>query len=352
MNPRIKQVYSRLAQLELDGLILSHQANISYLCRIRSSDSYLVVSKNKNIYITDSRYTQAAKKSLKGCAVKTSNGSVFKTIAAACLELGLKRAGFEERHLPVAEHNKIRESLDYMIELIPAHGIVEEIRQIKAPEEIKKLRQAARIAIDAFNYVDAFIQPGMKEIEVAAEIERFIRYQGAYAASFEIIVASGPNSSYPHHLTGERQLKANEPVMIDMGVDYEGFKSDLTRTLFLGKINSSFSRIYDIVRTAQARAIAKIKPQIKICRIDAAGRNYIVKKGLGKFFSHSLGHGIGLEVHEAPQISAREEGVLKPGMVFTVEPAVYLPGRFGIRIEDTCLVTSKGVEVISGSLNK
>jgi Xaa-Pro aminopeptidase len=352
MNPRIKQVYKELNKLKLDGLILSHEPNISYLTNTRSRDAYLLVSKQKNIYITDSRYTTEAKKNLKGCTLLEIKGSVFKTIADACKKLHFNRVGFEERYLPFAEYNKIREGWDYGIELIPTHGIVEELRQIKTAEEIAKIRKAIEIAIAAFRFIQGYITPGRKEIEVAAELEHFIRYNGAYASSFDIIVASGPNSSYPHHLTSERKIKAGEPVLIDAGVDYLGFKSDLTRVFFSGKINSSARRIYDIVLAAQRRAISRIRPGVEISEVDAASRQYIAKKGFGRYFSHSLGHGIGLEVHEAPHISGKEKSLLKAGMVFTVEPAIYLPGRFGIRLEDICLVTRKGAEVISVTLDK
>jgi len=352
MNPRIKEIYSELEKLKLDGLVVSHQPNISYLTDTRSRDAYLLVSKQKNIYITDSRYIAEAGKNLKCCALQEIKGSVFQTIANACKKLHFNRVGFEERYLPVAEYNKIREGWDYGIELTPTHGIIEALRQVKTAEEISKIRRAVEIAVEAFRFIESHIIPGKREIEIAAELEHFIRYNGAYASSFDIIVASGPNSSYPHHLTSQRKIQAGEPVLIDAGVDYLGFKSDLTRVFFSGKINSSARRIYDIVLAAQKRAISKIKPGVEISGVDAASRQYIAKKGLGRYFSHSLGHGIGLEVHEAPHISAKEKSLLKAGMVFTVEPAIYLPGKFGIRLEDICLVTRKGAEVISGTLNK
>jgi len=353
MGSPIKKIYAALARENLDGLLVSSPANISYLADFTSRDSYFLISKKENIYITDSRYTQEAKRHLQKIAtIKQSNGSVFRIIADLCRDLGLKRLGFEERYLPFAEYKKIEEGLTKRGRLITTHGLVEELRQIKNTQELEKIKKATDITIRALRFIKGFISPGTKEIEVAAEIERFIRYQGARSSAFDIIVASGPHSSFPHHLTSQRKIKNNEPVLVDIGVDYLGYKSDLTRVFFLGKMNSTVKGIYDIVRSAQERAIRGIKPGIHINKIDKIARQYITQKGYGGFFGHNLGHGIGLEVHEEPHISAKERGILKPGMVFTVEPAIYLPDKFGIRLEDMALVTPKGSEVLSGALNK
>ncbi|PIP20035.1 MAG: Xaa-Pro dipeptidase [Candidatus Omnitrophica bacterium CG23_combo_of_CG06-09_8_20_14_all_40_11] len=348
-----KKIYAKLTQENLDGLIISSPANISYLTNFTSRDSYFLISKKTNIYITDSRYAQEAKKGLKGLALITKfNGSVFKIIADACIELGLKRIGFEERYLAFAEYKKIEEELNKKGDLIPTYGLVEELRQIKTAEELEKIKKATQITIKAFKFIKDFISPGKKEIEVAAELGRYIRYCGGRSSAFDIIVASGPNSSFPHHLTSQRKIKDNEPVLVDLGADYMGYKSDLTRVFFLGKISPAVKRIYDIVCKAQARAIKEIKPAVHINKIDAAARQYITQKGYGGFFGHNLGHGIGLEVHEEPHISSKENKELKAGMIFTVEPGIYLPDKFGIRLEDIVLVTKKGYEVISGALDK
>lgn len=353
MNLRIKNIYAKLEQKNLDGLIISSPPNISYLTEFPSRDSYLLVSKKGNIYITDSRYTEEAKKNLKKIArVKKVNGSVFKIITDALKNLRLKRVGFEERYLPFGEYEKIREELNKAIDLIPTHSLVEELRQIKSQSELEKIEKAIQITILSLKFAEKIISSGRKELEVAAELERFIRYNGASSTAFDIIVASGHNSSFPHHITSQRKIKNNEPVLVDIGVDYLGYKSDLTRVFFLGKITSIFKRTYDIVLKAQGRAIKAIRPGIPIKRIDDAARLYITRKGYGRFFGHSLGHGIGLEVHEEPHISSKNNNRLVEGMVFTVEPAIYLPGRFGIRIEDVVLVRREGVEVLSDDLDK
>ena len=353
MNYRLKSIHSVLKQRGLDALLVSCSANISYLTQSLSRDSYLLVSPKSNIYFTDSRYTEEAKAFLKDNALlKECKGMVFKYIAQAILELGAKKVGIEERYLPFAEFTKIKEYAQERFVLIPTHSIVEDKRQVKDAQEIEKLQRATQITALALEDIKQFLVPGAREIEVVAELERFIRYQGARASAFDIIVASGPNSSQPHHLSGDRKLKDNEPVLIDLGVDYQGYKSDLTRVLFLGKIKVLISKVYDIVLKAQSLAIKRIRPGAEMAEIDRVAREYIASKGYAKYFTHNLGHGFGLEVHEDPRISGNEASAIKPGMTFTVEPGIYLPGKFGIRIEDMILVTNKGCEVLSGSIDK
>ncbi|KPK97276.1 MAG: hypothetical protein AMJ95_09910 [Omnitrophica WOR_2 bacterium SM23_72] len=353
MNQRIKKLLGKLRENKLDGLIVSLASNISYLTQYASRDSYLLISPQGNTYFTDSRYTEEAREGLKGIAsVKKVNGSVFKMIGESCLTLGLKQVGFEERYLAYSEFKKINSSLKGKARLIPFHSLIESLRQIKDAQELKKIRKAIQITAKALKFIRTFIRPGLKEIEVVAELERFIRYHGASNRAFDIIVASGPNSSFPHHISSARKLTKDEPVLIDMGVDYGGYKCDLTRVFFLDKINALIGEIYSIVRDAQERAFRKIKPACRISEIDSASRQYIVQKGYGECFGHNLGHGIGLDVHETPYISGKEDSSLKKGMVFTVEPAIYLPDKFGIRIEDMVLVTREGCEVLSGSVHK
>jgi len=353
MNQRTKNILSRLEKEGLDGLIVSSPANISYLTEYISRDSYFLTSKKENFYFTDSRYLQEAKLALKGVArLEKINGSAFKLIAQVCLNLNLKRVGFEERQLPFAEYEKIKQGLKKKADLIPVHSLIEELRQIKTQDEIEKIKKAIHITFKAIKFIEDFIAPGKKELEVVAELERFIRYQGAWNSAFDIIVASGANSSFAHHISSGRKIINNEIVLVDIGVDYLGYKSDLTRIFFLGKINDYARKVYDIVLEAKNRAIKKIKPAERISKIDAASRQYITQKGYGGFFGHNLGHGVGLEVHEGPSISSKEEGRLEPGMVFTVEPAIYLPDKFGIRIEDMVLVTKNGCEVLSGAIHK
>jgi len=353
MNSRLVKLYAKLNQVNLDGLLLNSPANISYLTKYLSRDSYLLVSKKGNFYFTDSRYTQEAKNNLRGAAkIENVGNSFYKSLACVCAKLNLKRIGFEERNLSYADFHSIQAQLGPRLNLVPTFGLIESLREIKDAEELGKIIKAAEITIQALKFIKNYLRPGKKEIEIAAELERFIRYAGGQRTAFNIIVAAGPNSSYPHHITSQRVIRNNESVLIDIGTDYFGYKSDLTRVFFLGKISALARRVYDTVYRANKLAIVKVKPGIPIQEIDASGRRPIAKAGWGKFFSHSLGHGIGLETHEAPRIRGREKGKIKTGMVFTIEPAIYLPGKFGIRIEDMVLVTKNGCEVLSGSLDK
>ena len=351
-NERLHKLCKKLDALKIDSILVSIPANITYLTKYPSRDSYFLVSRKENIYFTDSRYIEEAQKALKEIAiVRQVNGSIFGLIADSCKELKLTRIAFEERHLPYAEHNRITRYLAGKAKLIPVHGIVEELRQIKELSEIAKIRKAIKITQKALKHIKRFIKPGVTEIEVVAELERFIRYFGATNSAFDIIVASGPNSSLPHHISSSRKIRNNEPVLIDLGIDYLGYKSDLTRVFFLGKIKVLLQQIHSIVAQAQRLAIKEIKPGISAGKIDSVGRQYIEKHGFAQFFGHSLGHGVGLEVHEQPSVSPRGDCILKPGMVFTVEPGIYLPGKFGIRIEDMVLVTETGVKVLTASNN-
>ncbi|MCM8800800.1 MAG: Xaa-Pro peptidase family protein [Candidatus Omnitrophica bacterium] len=353
MNLRIKKFYQRLEKEHLDGFLVSSPANITYLTHYPSRDSYLIVSKKQNIYITDSRYFEEARSNLKGfIIIKQIKDSVFNLIVDCFRQLALKHVGFEERNLTFAEYEKIKEKLNPKITLIPTHSLIEDLRMVKDKNELDKIKKAIHITSLAFDFIYNLNLVGKSEIEIVAELQHFIRYNGADSHAFDIIVASGPNSSFPHHISSHKKIKKGEIVLIDMGVDYMGYKSDLTRVFFSDKITSFERNIYKIVLDSQRRAIDKIKTGILINKIDKVARQYITYRGYGGFFSHNLGHGIGLEVHEQPHISKSEEGELIEGMVFTVEPGIYLPGRFGIRIEDMVLVTKKGSEVLSGALHK
>ena len=353
MNIRLKNLSQRLKQEKLDCLLVTSAANISYLVKFKSRDSYLLVSKKKIVYFTDSRYIDEVRPLLKreGISAVNLHGPVFEAIGKECDDLKFRRIGFEGHVMTCLEHRRLAVSLKGKARLFPSGGLVEELRQIKDASEIALMKQALKIAGLTLGFARKIIRPGRKELEIAAELERFMRFHGASNAAFDIIVASGPNSSYPHHAPTNRIIRKNEPVLIDIGAEYKGYKSDLTRVYFLGKISNLTQRVRKVVLQAQQLAIKEIRPGAKMAEIDGVSRGYIVRQGFGKCFGHSLGHGVGLETHEGPRISATSKGFLKPGMVFTVEPGVYLAGKFGIRLEDMVLVTKKGCVVLSGSIN-
>ncbi|MCX5697661.1 MAG: aminopeptidase P family protein [Candidatus Omnitrophica bacterium] len=353
MNPRIKKIHGLLKEKKLDAFFVSSAHNISYLTESISRDSFLLVSKDGCVYFTDSRYTAEARGVLgRSFKIEKIVDSIFRSLALACKRENLTNIGFEEAHLSYAAFKKMRKELPESLRLVPTRDLVETLRQKKNANELARIKKAVGITVAAFRYAEKILKPGIRELEVAAEVERFIRYQGALCAAFDIIVASGPNSSYPHHITSHRKLRNNEPVLIDMGVDYEGYKSDLTRTFFLGRITPLYRRVYAIVLQANQLAIESLKIRARASEIDNVARGFIAGHGFGEFFGHTLGHGVGLEVHEAPRISGKDSAPLTSGMVFTIEPGIYLPGKFGVRIEDMIFLTEKGVEIPSGSLDK
>jgi len=353
MDQRLKNLISRMHCEELDGLIVNSEANISYLTRHPSRDSRLLVSKKKIVYFTDPRYTEEAKKQLKGISIRnTGSAPPFPTIAQTCRKLRLKRVGFEEKSVSYAEYRCLKKELGKKPALVATSDLIEEMRELKDAQELGRIRKALVITAKTLKFAGKIIKSGAKETEVAARLEEFMRLAGGSGPSFKTIVASGGNSGFPHHIPGARKIGRNDLVLVDLGVDYQGYKSDLTRIFFLGRIKHSAARIYEILLEAQRRAISRVKPGVQISEIDAAARDYISQKGFGPNFSHSLGHGVGRQIHENPKISSKADGILKPGMVLTIEPAIYLPGKFGIRIEDMVLVTKKGYEVLSVSVNK
>lgn len=353
MSLRVQRIKNSLKKQNIDALVVLGPSNISYATEYPSRDSYLIISKTKNIYLTDPRYTDEARLSLgKSFNVQEIKDNVFNSIADTANKLKVKKLGFEAKHLSFVSYQKLKERMSSKVELVPIAGLVETFRQEKEPKEIANIRQAVEITQKALEFAKTLMLPGIREIDIVGELERFIRYNGASNTGFDIIVASGSNSAFPHHISSSKKLKDNEPVLIDIGVEYNGYKSDLTRVFFLGKINTFVARIYDLVLKAKKAAISQIKPGVSIAKIDTSARQVIAKAGFGRHFGHSLGHGIGLEVHEEPKISEKNKGRLTEGMIFTVEPAVYLVGKFGIRIEDVVLVTKKGCEVLSGTVNQ
>ena len=351
MSLRLNKLLRNITKQGLDGFLVTNPINVSYLTGFKPSESYLLISRDKKFFITDFRYEQEAKVFLKkNWTLIILNGSIFKTVAKLSKTLGIEELGFEAKSLPFAEYIQFKKELaPHKFE--PTHDVVSLIRMIKDQNEVSLMKKAIGITFKGFDFIKDTLRPGIKERELAVRLEHFLKQQGADAVSFPIIVVSGAHSSLPHASVSNRRIQKNDLVLVDMGVSYKGYKSDLTRVFFLGKISSRFRQIYDVVLEAQRKAIKSIKPGIKISKIDKLSRDYISQKGWANNFRHSLGHGIGLEVHEEPAVTFKNDAVLKAGMVFTVEPAVYISDKFGIRLEEMILVTKKGCEVLSGSWN-
>lgn len=331
----------------LDGVLISDPANVSYLSGFRGGDSYILLTRKKDFFITDFRYLEQVKAETRGFVLETADGiSHFDLIAGLIQKNKLARVGFEAKHISYGEVSKIRDSLK-KAEFLPTYDLAESLRAIKAVSEINLIKKAIRINLSAFKQIAGEVKAGSRERDLANMMEYRMKLNGADNASFDTIVLSGRNSSLPHGRPSEKAIKDNELVLIDAGANFNGYNSDLTRIFFLGRIQPILKKIYGVVKIAQEKAIRAVRPGVKAASVDAAARAHIKKYGWDKFFGHGLGHGVGRKVHEAPSISARSKYILKPGMVFTVEPAVYIPGVGGVRVEDMVLVTQKGVEVLS-----
>ncbi len=351
MTPRIKRLIAEFPRFKnIDALLVTNDTNIKYLTQFNASESWLLVVRGKAFYITDFRYVQEAKEGLKGVTLKQYTQTPCVTLLELCKRYKVKRLGFDEKHTSVCLHKKLKEFCPTRTKLLPATGIVEDLREIKDQSEIAQIKKCLELHGKALKLLQKVVKPGLTERQVLAKLEGFVKENRAKFA-FDPIIASGPNSAYPHAKISDRVIRNNEPVLIDIGMDINGYKSDLTRNFFLGRITPSYAKVLAALNQAQQEAIAMIKPGVAVADVDTKARNVLRKFGLAKYFGHSLGHGVGLDIHENPRLSLKSKCLLQPGMIVTVEPGVYLPGKFGIRVEDMVLVTNESCEVLSGNYN-
>jgi len=351
MNTRLKNLVEDFSRHKnIDALLIVNDSNIRYLTHFPASESWLLVTKSRAFYITDSRYVLEARQGLKGVTVKQYNQMPCLTLFELCKQYKIKRLGFDERHTSFALWKKLKEFCPRNPKLIPATGLVETLREIKDEGEIAQIKDCLKLHFKAIDFMRKVVKPGLTERKIAIKLEHFIKSHGA-EFSFSPIIASGPNSCFPHARTTDRSIRTNEGVLMDFGIDIKGYKSDLTRNLFLGRIAPRIKQVFDALTLAQQEAISIIKPGVSCADVDIQARKVLRKFGLAKYFGHSLGHGVGLDIHEGPRLSSLSKSVLEAGMVVTVEPGVYIPDQFGIRIEDMVLVTKEGCEVLSGYYN-
>ncbi len=351
MNARFKKLVEDFSRHKnIDALLIINDSNIRYLTQFPASESWLLVTKSKAFYITDSRYVLEARQGLKGVTVKQYSGMPCATLCELCKQYKIKRLGFDERHTSFALWKKLKEFCPRNAKLIPATGLVEGLREIKDDEEISQVRNCLKLHFKAIDFMKKVVKPGLSECQIALKLEHFVKSHGA-GFSFPPIIASGPNSCYPHARATNRVIRNNENVLLDFGMDINGYKSDLTRNFFLGRIAPRVKEVFDALTLAQREAIALIRPGVACSQVDAQARKVLRKFGLAKYFGHSLGHGVGLDIHENPRLSSLSTSILEAGMIVTVEPGVYIPNQFGIRVEDMVLVTKEGCEVLSGYYN-
>ncbi len=337
----------RLRKERLDGLLVTKSENVSYLSGFSQDEACLLITQKKDFFITDFRFYQQAKNEIKDFSTELiDQNGYFKTIVLLIEKSNLKRIGFEAKDISYGQVSKVRDMLKKQ-EFVPSYDLVELFRVIKGPSEVSVIKKAIGINKAVLRAARGNINAATTEKDLAALIEFRMRQKGADTAAFDTIVLSGRRCSLPHGRPSGKRFVNGEPVMVDCGVNLNGYNSDLTRMFFSGKILPVIKKIYSTVRMAQDAAFGKIRPGVRAHQVDKAARDCIKKQGWGNFFGHALGHGIGREVHELPSISARSEAVLMPGMVFTVEPAIYLPGIGGVRIEDIVLVKDSRMEILS-----
>lgn len=333
----------------VDALLVASATNVRYLTGFTGDAANLILARDRAVIVSDGRFTTQLEEECPGldAQIRAVGQSMVAAIAEVAARLNLRRLGFEATAVTVAEFEALKEALP-AVELHPVVGRVEALRAVKDRDEVASIREAIAFAERAFAMLRAGLRVGESEKDTADALEGYLRRCGASAASFPPIVAVGARAALPHaRPTAEVRIGDADFVLIDWGATGAPYKSDLTRVLVTGKVASKFEKVYRTVLSAQERGIAAIRPGVKARDVDAEARSVIEEAGFGPFFRHGLGHGLGMDIHEAPALRKDSDVTLEPGMVITVEPGVYLPGWGGIRIEDDVLVTDDGCEVLT-----
>jgi Xaa-Pro aminopeptidase len=334
-----------ISALRADAVVVHYPANIFYLCGFTGSAAILFVEADRATLFTDSRYTLQAKTEVAGARIVIAKRGLLRAVGDNLRKLrGRSRVAYSPNHLTVEQRELLQAFGGTKIRWVKSSNEVEKLRAVKDREELLRMQEAAALGDKVFGEVASTIKVGITELDLAAEIEFRMKRLGASGASFETIVAAGPRSAWPHAKPTSKPLNKNELVVIDQGVILRGYCSDMTRTVFLGRPPAKVRRLYTAVRAAQQAAKEAIRPGVRAGDVDSAARAVLKRQRLAWYFTHSLGHGLGLEVHEMPRLGRGETTILQEGMVLTVEPGVYLEGFGGIRIEDEVVVTSTGAK--------
>ena len=350
---RKKRAAVAVAAAGVDGLLVTHLPDVRYLCGFTGSSAALVLARGGATLFTDGRYTAQAKAEAKGTRVVIAKKPA---VMAACEWMetaGIRRCGFDAAQTTVAVLESMRKAVSSGVRrgmFVSVGSLIARLREVKDSDEIALMRSAANLGCRLFDGMLDYLEPGLTEVAVAAELEHAARLAGAEAMSFETIVASGERSALPHGRASTVKLPKRGFVTLDFGVVLDGYCSDMTRTVHLGRALEGEREVYDAVLEAQEAAVAAVRPGVTSGDVDEAARSVLRRAGLDKYFSHSTGHGVGLEIHEGPRLAAKQTQVLEQGMVITIEPGVYMQGKFGLRIEDMVLVTATSGEVLTPSV--
>ncbi|MBN1755011.1 aminopeptidase P family protein [bacterium] len=343
---RIDKIKEMVRDNNLDMLILTELTNIRYLVGYSGSSGLLAVTPDDAYFATDFRYKSQIEREVRGAKKYIIEKTLLDLFDMAGALKGASRIGFEREHISYAVFQKLKDTFPEA-EFVETKMWVEDILMVKEPDEIEKIGQASRIAEQALESCRPYLKPGITELEFAAELEYRMKKLGSEYPAFTTIVASGPNAALPHAHASRREFQTGDLVVVDYGAIYEGYCCDITRTFALGDIQPELQDIYEIVKEANQLAIDRAQAGMAAQDLDKIARDYITQKGYGDYFGHSLGHGIGLLVHDYPRVSSRDSTILKEGMVVTIEPGIYLPDKGGVRIEDDVVIHDQGCEVIT-----
>lgn len=348
IEKRLKNLRSKLKKSEADALLVTKRENYIYLSGFTGTSAYLIITGSKALLMTDFRYTEQAAAQAPEYTIVKYQGNIINTLKEILEENGVGKLAFEDRSMTVNTYTELREKLGVK-DFTPFGSTIEELRQIKDEEEIKIIKRAVEIADETFTYILGVIRPGIRETELAAEMEYHMKKLGATGPSFDTIVASGVRAAMPHGVASEKKLEAGDVITLDFGALYKGYCSDMTRTVFLGSVKEELRKIYGIVLDAQLRSKEGVKKGRTGKEIDMIARKVIAEAGYGDHFGHGLGHAVGLEIHEEPRFSMACDTKIKDGMVMTVEPGIYVNGLGGVRIEDMVVVRGNSPETLTTS---
>ena len=353
MRTKIREIQNRLNKEEIDGIVVSNIVNIRYLTGFTGSTAELVILKDGGDILVDSRYWEQVHHEVNMVKPVLINGDInlFSFLKDLSKKEDFKRLAFEGYSFNYFKYKRLFETLEN-VELVPVENWVEEMRMVKDNDEIEKIKKALKIAEEALEEILEIIKPGVSERDLAIELEYQMAKKGSEKVAFDTIVASGPRSALPHGKASNKKIYGNEFIVFDFGAVYEGYHSDITRTVYVGNPNEEELLVYNIIFEAQKKAEEVIKEGIESSFVDKVSRDIIQDNGYGNYFGHGLGHGVGLEIHELPRLSPKGKWVLKKNMVVTVEPGIYIPGRFGLRIEDMVVVGEEKATVLNSFTNK
>lgn len=345
MLKRVNQLRHAMEKENISAFLVTSPYNLRYLTNFTGTTGLAVITLEQAFFITDFRYTEQAQAQVYGYEIIQNTGPIFEEVERLAKEKQFANLAFEETHVNFLEYSLLEEMLP--CPLVPISDMIETLREVKDAEEIALIEKACAIADLGFQHILSFIQAGMREIDVANELDFYMRKQGASGVSFDTIVASGLRSAMPHGVASEKKIEKGDLITLDFGCYYEGYVSDMTRTFALGQPDAQLKEIHQIVLAAQKKVIEAAQPGVTGVQLDAVARDYIASFGYGEAFGHSTGHGIGLEIHERPNVSFRSEQAFVAGNVITDEPGIYLPGIGGVRIEDDLLITETGNRVLT-----